>query len=121
MAGKYQDQADLLDLKRSALHSHYRRQVDKLADVSKFPEAAAFLPANFLPWVGEYLKYVFRRRHRFVCYPPEGDHGIYPLKPAQGQAVRLAIAGDWGTGTEESQRVASAMSDLRLISWLIAC
>lgn len=109
MAGKYQDQNDLLDLKRSALHSHYRQQVDKLADVTKFPKAAAFLPNNFLPWIGAYLKYVFRPRHRFVCYPRDGDHGIYPLKPAQGQVVRVSIAGDWGTGTEESEKVASAM------------
>jgi hypothetical protein len=102
---KFQPQENLLDLKRSALHSHFRKQVDQLSDVAKHPLLSAFAPSNIWPWIASYLKYAFHRKHRYVEYPPEGDQGVYALK----KDVKLAVAGDWGTGTEESFRVAKGM------------
>lgn len=107
---EFQDPRDLLGLKRSALHSHFRRTVDDLADTSKLPRLKAFLPQNLWPWVKNYLKYAFNRKHPFLSYPAHGEQGVYQMKAADGgQIVKISIAGDWGTGTEEAAKVASGM------------
>src|SRR5690349_9807595 len=111
---KFQDPQDLLGLKRSALHSHFRRTVDDLADTSNIPRLKAFLPQNLWPWVKSYLKYAFNRKHPFLSYPGRGEQGVYQMNAADGgQIVRISIAGDWGTGTEEAAKVASSMLDFR--------
>jgi Calcineurin-like phosphoesterase len=107
---KFQALRDLRMLKRSALHSQYRRKVDDLADDTKFPRLKAFLPQNLAAWIGSYLKYAFKRKHAFPTYPATGERGLYRLQAADGgQVFRLAIAGDWGTGTAEANDVARAM------------
>jgi hypothetical protein len=107
---KFQALSDLSQLKRSAILSHYRRKVDDLADVTRFPGLKAFLPKNLGVWIKSYLKYVFKPKHPFLAYPASGERGVYPLQARdRGQTLRLAIAGDWGTGTRESSEVAAAM------------
>jgi Calcineurin-like phosphoesterase len=109
---KYQALADLSGLPRSALYSHYRRKVDDLADDTNFPRLSAFLPWNLGAWIKSYLKFAFRRKHPFVCYPSTGEQGVYPLRAADGGLeLRLAIAGDWSTGTKESEQVAQGMCE----------
>jgi hypothetical protein len=109
---KYQALDDLADLPRSALYSHYRRMVDDLADDTKFPHiSAAFLPTHLVAWIKSYLKYAFLPKHPFVCYPKTGEQGLYPLQAADGgKTVKLAVAGDWGTGTKESEKVAEGIT-----------
>jgi hypothetical protein len=108
---KYQALGDLRDLKRSALHSHFRRKVDDLADETAFPRLSAFLPQNLVPWLVSYLKYVFKPKHPFLTYPASGERGVYQLKAEKGgQVFKIAIAGDWGTGTKEASEVAKGMS-----------
>jgi hypothetical protein len=109
---KFQAQGDLLNLQRSALLSQYRKAVDDLADdQKKYPRLSAFLPQNLWPWVKSYLAYAFKSKHKFPSYPAQGERGIYEMAAAAGgQALKLSIAGDWGTGTEEAWKVASAMS-----------
>jgi len=109
---KVQAQRDLLKLKRSALLSQYRKAVDDLADENKkFPRLSAFLPQNSRPWIKSYLDYAFKRKHKFLSYPNGGDRGVYELAPTgSSQTVKLSIAGDWGTGTEEAWKVAYAIS-----------
>lgn len=109
---KFQDQRDLLDLKRSALHSHFRQMVDNLADETKFPRLSAFLPQNLWPWIKNYLKYAFKRKHKFLAYPDHGEQGLYRMIATDdGQSVKISVVGDWGTGTEEAARVATAMNN----------
>lgn len=108
---KFQDPEHLLELKRSALHSHFRRAVDDLADTSDYPRLKAFLPQNLWPWVKDYLKYAFKRKHPFATYPTSGNQGVYGMRASDaGQVFRISISGDWGTGTAEAARVASAMN-----------
>jgi len=110
-AHKFQSQKDLLKLRRSALHSHFRKKVDELEDTSSRPMLAAFLPKNFWPFAKGYLRYVFHRKHPFPVYPAQGERGIYKLQANDGgQEVKLSIAGDWGSGTAEAFKVAEAMS-----------
>jgi hypothetical protein len=107
---KYQALGDLRKLHRSAMHSHFRRKVDDLADDTNYPTLKAFLPQNLWVWARSYLKYVFRRKHSFQTYPASGEQGVYPLRAADGgQVFKLSIAGDWGTGTREAAEVAAAM------------
>ncbi|HLY93066.1 MAG TPA: hypothetical protein VKQ89_07400, partial [Candidatus Angelobacter sp.] len=107
---KYQTLTALTSLRRSALHSHYRRVVDDLKDDTAFPRLAAFLPQNIWAWARNYLKYAFKHKHKFQTYKPTGERGVYPLQAADGgQVFKLSIAGDWGTGTFEAAEVAKAM------------
>lgn len=110
VALKHQDMRDLMRLPRSALASHLRKKVDELADVSRYPLLFAFLPQNLWPWVRSYLKYVFHRKHAFMSYPDSGNRGCYALEAANGsEPVRIAVVGDWGTGTAEADQVAQCM------------
>ncbi|HEY6968711.1 MAG TPA: metallophosphoesterase [Candidatus Angelobacter sp.] len=110
-AGKFQDPPDLMGLARSPLLSHFRQKADDLKDDGKkFPRLQAFLPQNLWPWISNYLKFAFRRKHRFPSYPGTGEQGLYQLKAADGGRVfKLSIVGDWGTGTREANDVALGM------------
>lgn len=80
----------------------------------RFPLLAVFMQSPF-PWLAKYLKGILHGRHKpYPVYPLDGHTGVYPLH-AHGDAheVRLSIAGDWGTGTEEALRVAEQMSAFR--------
>lgn len=51
------------------------------------------------------------KRQSFDPYPTTGEQGHYDLAPllAADHSIRVALAGDWGTGTDESQAIADAM------------
>ena len=63
-----------------------------------------FLREHVWPWVVNYLKYVFRPRWNFPRYtqPITDRPGVFPLP----DRCRLALAGDWGTGTDSAAQVA---------------
>jgi hypothetical protein len=64
--------------------------------------ALDFLDKHILTWIANYLKVVCMPRHTFPSYDASADKpGIFPL-PAQ---CRVALAGDWGSGTESAYRV----------------
>jgi len=62
-----------------------------------------FLAERFWPWVVSYLRNI-GPRHRFVTYPEGGNIGVYPLD--LGEPLRIALAGDWATGTDEAEKIA---------------
>ena len=95
---------------RFAVVSHFNKKFDKLTKDSRFPRLAAFLPQNVLPWVWNYLKFAFTRKFRFPSYGQNGNRGVYRLLPSTPSApIRIAIAGDWGTGTDEAYIIATLM------------
>lgn len=112
---------ELTGLTRSRMHSHYRAKLADLKIDQTQPflnRLSAFLPANLWPWVSNYLKDTFTPKHAFLDYTGViAGMGIYPLLDTPGASpvscadkeIRIAIAGDWGTGTDESGRVAAAM------------
>lgn len=79
---------------------------------------AALEPGALFQWVTEYIGNRIGFRHKFLNYiNPAVDRGIYPLgdktviggpPDAQGE-IRVSIAGDWGTGTDEAAEVGSMM------------
>jgi len=84
------------------------------AGSGRFPLLAVFMQSPF-PWLAKYLKGIFHRRYKpYPTYALDGHDGVYPLRSsADHEEIRLSIAGDWGTGTEEAYRVAEHISAFR--------
>jgi hypothetical protein len=67
---------------------------------------SAFLPNRLLKWIPQVAKYWFHKKHTFRDYTTHGKGtGIYLID----DRVKISIAGDWGTGTDEARIVAAAM------------
>jgi len=89
---------------RSALVNHFNSAAARL------PDQSAFLPQNLWPWIRDYLKYAFTRRFPFPDYTNSGKTGVYAVAPgSESGEVTIALAGDWGTGTQEAQTIADLM------------
>jgi hypothetical protein len=114
------DLQDLVDLPRSALLSfaqkHMQPQVPRTraeaARPSPYPKLAAFAPGNLWQWISEYWRYRIGRKHSFQTYDCDGDNGVYRMRGTDGE-VRIALAGDWGTGTDEAAKVAAEIEAYR--------
>src|SRR5262249_32889671 len=64
------------------------------------PLLAGFLPNRLFKWVSEYLRYRFAPRQPFPTYSATGsDNGVYELQ-GDGGEIRIALAGDWASGTD---------------------
>lgn len=81
---------------------------------------SAFLPNVFWEWIGNYLGHRLGPRHAFQYYDhPSINNGVYKLgddsliggQPDPKGEVRISIAGDWGTGTDEAYEVAQRMQE----------
>jgi hypothetical protein len=100
---------DLIDLPRSAGVSHLRR-AQEAASAPNFPPAAFFAPAAIFKWARHYLAYIAREKHFFPPYTASPQHAMYDLLDEHGSDhVRIALAGDWGTGTDEAATVKNQM------------
>ena len=98
------------NLGRFALVNHFNRTVDKLAPTTNFPRLEAFLPQNLWPWISNYLKFAFTPRFPFPGPVQSRTRCIYSVPPSTSNgSVRIAIAGDWGTGTQEAETIAKLM------------
>ena len=111
------DLQDLVDLPRSALLSFLQKHMQprkprtraEAAEPSGYPALAAFAPQNMWNWLSEYWRYRIGRRHPFQTYDGrDGDTGVYRMRGADGE-IRIALAGDWGTGTDEAAKVAAGI------------
>ncbi len=115
--GKRKDPKSLYTLSKSpvrgrfAVVNHYRAAVSRLEPVTKYPRLQAFLPQNLWPWVWSYLKHL-GPKCRFRSYKVDSSNkdGLYRMTPGDGQPIRIAIAGDWATGTDESWQIAQLMT-----------
>jgi Calcineurin-like phosphoesterase len=82
--------------------SHFR------AGAASYSEGAynplfGFLPSRLAKWIPHVVRYWFQRRHEFRDYTALGtENGIYSIE----DRVDLSLLGDWGTGTDEAQKVA---------------
>jgi predicted phosphodiesterase len=99
---------------RFAVTNHFQSTVAALAPASTHPALMAFLPKNLGPWVGKYLKNTFTPRYPFPDYSGSHKNGVYAIAPRAGATnVRIAIAGDWATGTEEAEQIMNLMVAIR--------
>jgi hypothetical protein len=96
---------------RSRLLAQLQKKTAELAQTTNFPMLTAFLPQHFFVWFSNYLKSILKGKYKPFPVYPAGESGVYPLRSANGGgAIKIAIAGDWGTGTVESEEVANCMS-----------
>ena len=116
-AGK--DLKSLLDTPRSPAGSYMLKAA--AARQTRFHYVlSAFLPSVLWEWMGHYLGHRLGPRHRFNEYQGStADIGIYTLgddsviggSPDARGEIRVCLAGDWGTGTDESNEVAQKMME----------
>src|SRR5713101_7858326 len=113
---------EFVDLGRSSANSHFRAH---LAEKNVSPSAPvfnrlkSFLNIEFVLRGLKFAKAFFSFRWKFQNYNyAQGETGIFPLaqSPTANAAddageIRLGLAGDWGTGTEEAEAVAENMLD----------
>jgi hypothetical protein len=100
---------NLKDLPRSAALSQLR-QAAEATSPPNYPPESLFDPRALLNWVRTYLAYVFHEKHYFPAYSASPCSAVYDLAANHGEGdVRVSIAGDWGTGTNEAQCVARQM------------
>jgi hypothetical protein len=113
--GMRRDLQDLRKLPRSAFVSYQKKHAQPHSPRSRaearqrlaYPSLSAFAPHRFWRWVSEYWRFRIGRRHPFQTYDGEGgDNGIYRLR-GDAREIRIALAGDWGTGTDEAAEVAA--------------
>ena len=109
--------APLSALPRSPLLSYARRALDAVRPPRALRERARLSIGELLSnkdwvWLRSYLRERFGPRHPFARYRSgERGAGIYPLAAAGG-SVRVALAGDWASGTDEAAAVAA-----RIAAW----
>lgn len=101
---------DLVHLPRSAALSHLYKAAETVARPN-FPPESLFSPSALWAWLRNYLAYVFRPKHDFPAHTMSPQHAMYDLLDEnRTDTVRVALVGDWGTGTEESEKVAAQMT-----------
>lgn len=117
---KRRELASLRGLPRSPLASYARRALDAAREAAppivtlrsrtRRLRIREFLGNNLFAWIASYLRNRFGPRHAFPDYRrTPADEGIYPLE-ADGGSVRVSIAGDWASGTDEAAAVAAAIA-----------
>jgi hypothetical protein len=111
-----------LGLSRSPMQSYYRAaQARPPANLSR-PPLEDFDNSDIWPWITNWLKATYQtdieglfvpadQKCPFEPYPTSGEQGRYDLSGllAPDGSIRIAIAGDWGTGTDVAQQVAESM------------
>ncbi len=110
-------------LSRSLAQSFFRSAQDHPPSGLKRPPLRDFDTKDIWPWIGTWLKAFWstdiegafvpaKGKHPFSTYPKAGEQGIYDLSKlasAPDGSIHIALAGDWGTGTDVSQQVADSM------------
>lgn len=100
--GQYQN------LGRGPLTSYFRRVVAQTGlpdDAGTLRRLAAFTSSihNWGKWASHVMRYITSPKHDFLNYGTAS--GVYALD----DQCKLAVAGDWGTGTDEAKHVTCAI------------
>jgi Calcineurin-like phosphoesterase len=102
--------SDLRGNQRSAALAQLYRAAE-VAAPPNYPPESMFSPSALWGWIRNYLAYVFHQKHDFPSYTASPQQAVYQLldENNDAQAVKVSIAGDWGTGTVEAESVATRM------------
>jgi len=109
------DLQDLRGLSRRPFLSFLQKQAQPLVPRSReeaatpvqYPKLAAFMSQRVWKWISEYWRFRIGPKHPFPSYDGS-DTGIHRMP---GDEIRIALAGDWGTGTDEAALVADRIAD----------
>src|SRR5258708_3853469 len=110
--------SDLRHLLRSPGLSYLRKQTHQKAPSTvrasrgRFPEIGVFSPSHAWNFIVEYLSHRIGRRHPFQTYATgQPSSGLYSV-PDETE-IRIALAGDWATGTDEAAAIGNLILDFR--------
>jgi hypothetical protein len=95
-AARSTPQSDALSALRTAQEQVIARSTAKL------------LSRDAVEWAWQYAKHLLQGRRPFPTYGP-GQSGLFPIP----DAVHVALAADWGTGTDSAYAVAAAIAARR--------
>jgi hypothetical protein len=90
--------ASLTNLSRLAPQSHFM----SLAKAAEYENLSAYSPTNILAWLKNVGLYWLGAKHPFLTYAAPST-GIFPMD----NQVKISVAGDWGSGTNEAEKVAA--------------
>jgi Calcineurin-like phosphoesterase len=84
-----------------------REAAPAAAPAAKHPALGLFAPSAWAEWARGYFSQRFGPRHPFLTYAnSDPRRGVYRLEGDQDGTIRMALAGDWGTGTDEAEKIA---------------
>lgn len=93
----------------SGLAAHFRAGGSNYSQTTYDP-LKAFLPGHMWTWISHVAKFWFKKKHNFRDYTTHGKgNGIYEI----ADRCTIDLIGDWGTGTDEAQMVASLVEKSR--------
>ena len=92
----------------TALGSHFRAGASRYSQTTYDP-LQAFLPSHLAAWIPHLIRFWFHKKHIFLGYSEPEDSGIYTM----ANRVNMSLIGDWGTGTDEAQKVANCVEQFR--------
>ena len=103
------DLRDLHKLSRMPILSYLQKQAQPPGS-REIAACAAFTPSSLWKWITEYFGNRIGRKHPFKDYSAvNSDKGVYTLQGDNGE-IRIALAGDWGTGTDEADHIAKLIT-----------
>lgn len=89
----------------TALGAHFRAGGSRYSQTTYDP-LKAFRPDHLAAWIPQVMRYWFHKKHPFRDYRVPGKgNGIYTI----ADHATISLAGDWGTGTDEAQKVADCV------------
>src|ERR1035438_7603664 len=101
-AASGKDLGNFTGFAHSRITAHFHAALGGYSTATYDP-IAAFLPSRLLKWIPQVAKYWFHKKHVFRDYTMHGKGtGIYQID----DRVKISIAGDWGTGTDEARQSA---------------
>jgi len=99
------DLGNFVGMLHTGFASHFRAGGSRYSRTSYSP-LNAFLPGHLAAWIPHVIRYWFRDKHAFRDYTTAGKgSGVVTI----ADRVTLGLLGDWGTGTDEAQKVADCV------------
>jgi len=112
-------------LGRTSIQSHFRMALDNTPPGAPgpYPALQNFDDSQIWAWIKSWVTATYKtdieslfvpadKRHSFDPYPTSGEQGVYDLTKLlrPDGSIKIGIAGDWGTGTDEAQTIADEMA-----------
>jgi hypothetical protein len=92
----------------TAFASHFRSGGTAYSEETYNP-LFGLLPSRLVKWIPHVARYWFKKKHEFRDYTSPGQGtGVYEIE----DRATFSLIGDWGTGTDEAQKVAHCVSEL---------
>jgi hypothetical protein len=91
----------------SGLGAHFRAGGSRYSETTYDP-LNALLPSHLTHWISHVARFWFRKKCAFRDWSEPGKGtGVFPI----AEKATLSLLGDWGTGTDEAQKVGERVAE----------